>query len=207
MIAQLWLLVGAFAAGSAVGGAASWQLGRAPLRIENADLREAHTESVRKAVTAASQRVQDAQTRSDTLGAQLSTTLAANAKLTEEKTRALQSATSGRACLSGRALGVLNGSTGISVAGAGVPAPQPRAAAAGGAAAAPADAERQESPGAGLPADPAAGLEATDTAVAVWIATAGQQYEGCRERLNALISWHNTAPATATKSPTEGLRP
>ncbi|OOG81526.1 hypothetical protein B0E41_17345 [Hydrogenophaga sp. A37] len=205
-MAQLWLLAAAFAAGSAVGGAASWQLGRAPLRIENADLREAHTESVRKAVTAAAQRVQDAQTRSDTLGARLSTTLAANATLTKEKTRALQSATSGRACLSGRALGVLNGSTGISVAGAGVPAPQPRAAAAGGAPAAPAHAERQDSPSAGLPADPAEhpALEATDTAVAVWIATAGQQYEGCRERLNALISWH-TNPQT--KSPTEGQRP
>ena len=206
MIAQLWLLVGAFAAGSAVGGAASWQLGRAPLRIENADLREAHTESVRKAVTAAASRVQAAQTRSDALGAQLSTTLAANATLTQEKTRALQSATSGRACLSGRALGVLNGSTGIRVAGAGVPAPVSGAAAAGGAPAAPAHAASSDSPSAQLPAD-APSLEATDTAVAVWIATAGQQHEGCRERLNALISWHNTAPASATKSPAEGLKP
>lgn len=206
MTPQLWLLAGAFAAGSALGGAASWQLGRAPLRMENADLREAHAESVRKAVSAAAQRVQTAQTRSDNLGAQLSAQLTANAKLTEEKTRALQSATTGRACLSGRALGVLNGAAGIRVAGAGVPAPQPRAAAAGGAPAAPAHAAAADGAQPQLPAaraqEPA--LEATDTAVAIWIATAGQQYEGCRERLNALIEWH-TDPQT--KSPTEGRRP
>lgn len=206
VIPQLWLLAGAFALGSALGGTASWHLGRAPLRTENADLREAHAESVRKAVTAAAQRVQTAQARSDTLGSRLAATLAANAQLTEEKTHALQSATSGRACLSGRALRVLNGAPGIRVTGAGVPAPLAGAAATGAAPAAPAHAPAADGPQPQLPAaadTPA--IEATDTAVAVWIATAGQQHETCRERLNALIAWH--AAETATQSPAEGRTP
>lgn len=195
MTPQVWLLAGAFALGSAAGGGAAWHLGRAPLRMENADLREAHAEAVRKAVTAAAQRVQAAQTRSDTLGAQLAAQLATNATLTQEKTRALQLATNGRACLTGRALRVLNGSPGVSVTAAGVPAPGARAAATDASPAAP---EGAEPPG----------IEATDTAVALWIATAGEQYEACRERLNALIAWHTpAAPAPATKSPTEGRRP
>jgi hypothetical protein len=192
------LPLAALAAGAAGGGWAAWNLGRAPLRMENADLREAHAEATRKAALAGAARLQVAQERSESLATELLETLAANAQLTEEKTHALQTATTGRACLSGRALRVLHGAPGITVAGAdGLPPPRAGAAAPGAAPAAPDHADgtgtKQPSPG--------AILEATDTAVAVWIATAGQQYEACRARLNALIAWHKKPATTATQEP------
>lgn len=186
-------------AAAAAAGWSAWHLGRAPLREENADLREAHAETTRLAALAAAARLQAAQQRSDALASDLLTTLATNAQLTEEKTHALQTATAGRACLSDRALRVLHGAPGVTVAGAGMPAPQPGTAAAGAAPAAPADPASPAGTGAGRPAHAPAELAATDTDVALWIATAGQQHEACRSRLNALIAWH-TQP-TLTQEP------
>lgn len=189
------LPVAALLAGAAAGGWSAWHLGRAPLRMENADLREAHAETTRLAALAAAARLQAAQQRSDTLAADLLTTLAVNAQLTEEKTHALQTATAGRACLSDRALRVLHGAPGITVAGAdGVPTPGAGTAAAGAGPAARSDADHPDGTGAGRPAHAPAELAATDTDVALWIATAGQQHEACRARLNALIAWHTNTP-------------
>lgn len=193
------LPVAALLAGAAAGGWAAWHLGRAPLRMENADLREAHAEATRRAALAAATRLQAAQQRSDALAADLLATLATNAQLTEEKTHALQTATAGRACLSDRALRVLHGAPGITVAGAGMPPTQPGTAAAGAPPAASADPASPAGTGAGQPAHAAAELAATDTEVAVWIATAGNLYQACRARLDGLIAWHT--PPTPTQEP------
>lgn len=197
------LPVAALLAGAAAGGWAAWHLGRAPLRMENADLREAHAETTRLAALAAATRLQAAQQRSDALAADLLATLATNAQLTEEKTHALKTATAGRACLSDRALRVLHGAPGITVAGAdGVPTAGAGAAAAGAGPAAHPDAGHPDGTGAGQPAHAPAELAATDTDVALWIATAGQQHEACRARLNALIAWHaRPVQPTPTQEP------
>lgn len=186
------LPVAALLAGAAVGGWAAWHLGRAPLKTELAQLRSAQAETTRLAALASAARLQAAQQRSEALATDLLNTLATNHQLTEEVTDALQTATAGRACLSGPALRLLNRSPGITVAGLdGLPTPRPGAAAAGAAPAAAADAAGPPSAGAEQP--PAS--VATDTDVATWIANAGQQYEACRARLNALIAWHANTPA------------
>lgn len=171
---SVWIFIAALAVGAAGGGAATWGLARAPLQIdiadlrgENAALRETHAETARLAAQAASRRLAQAQQAGAAAEARLTKTLAANARLTQEKKDALDAATDGRACLAERTLRVLDGAPGITVAsahGAGVPTP------AGPAAAAP------------------AGV-ATDTGVAGWIAGAGGQYEACREQLHGLIDW------------------
>lgn len=187
------LPLAALLAGAAGGGWAAWQLGRAPLRMENADLREAHAEATKLAVLAGARRLQLAQERSDLIAGELLATLATNHQLTEERTHALTTATTGRACLSGSALRVLHGSPGITVAGVdGLPPPRPGAAAAHAAAAAPA--HQAGAPGQGAELSHGAELESSDTAVATWVAMAGQQHEACRARLNALIAWHEKTP-------------
>lgn len=182
----LWLPLLALVAGAAGGAYAAWHLGRAPLRTENAELRTAmanlrsdHAEATRLTALAGARRLQEAQARSDTLAGELLDTLAANHQLTEEKTHALRTATTGRACLSDRALRVLHGAPGITLGAPahGLPAPRAGAAAAHAAPAAHTDADGGQ-------------RVATDTGIAVWIATAGGQYEACRQRLNALIAWH-----------------
>lgn len=182
-------------AAAAAAGWSAWHLGRAPLQTDLAELRSTQAEATRRAALAAAARLQAAQQRSDALAADLLATLATNAQLTEEKTHALKTATAGRACLSDRALRMLHGAPGITVAGAdGVPTAGAGAAAAGAGPAAHPDAGHPDGTGAGQPAHAPAELAATDTDVALWIATAGQQHEACRARLNALIAWHTNTP-------------
>ncbi|OGB19475.1 MAG: hypothetical protein A2W72_01565 [Burkholderiales bacterium RIFCSPLOWO2_12_67_14] len=166
-----YLLAGAIAAG------ATWPLARAPLqgdiadlRMENAGLREDNAETLRKAAIASAARLQEATDRSQALGVQLLRQVATNATLAQEKTHAIKASTAGRACLSDRALRVLNTAPGLSVAApGGLPAAGPGAAAEGGA-------------------------TATDTDIGTWAVAVGQQHETCRERLNALIDWHAQQP-------------
>lgn len=163
---QLGVLVVAMAVAFAVGGWAGWRQGRAPLQTEIADLKAGHAAQALLAQLASARRLREAQAQSDDLAAQLGSQIAANDQLTMEKTRAIQAATTGRACLSDRALGLLNGAPGITVASPSrVPPPQPGAAA----------------PGAPV---------ATDTDLAGWIVQAGNRFEVCRQRLDALIAWH-----------------
>ena len=174
-----WLSSAPYLLAYAIGMGMAWPLARAPLqgdiadlRMENAGLREDNAETLRKASIAAAARLQAATDRSQALGAQLLQQVAKNATLAQEKTHALKTATAGRACLSDRALRVLNTAPGLSVsAPGGVPAAGPGAAAEGG-------------------------PTATDTDVGTWAIAVGQQHETCRERLNALIDWHTQqAPA------------
>lgn len=158
---------------------------QAPLRAQLAELRQANAQAQTKALRDQALRIQQAQARTDDLAQKLGTALQLNDQLTQEKTDALKSATVGRACLSDRALRVLNGSPGIRVTGLdGMPPTGPRADAAS----------------ASTATDPdTAGLIVTDTGIATWSVTAGKQYEACRLRLNALIDWHEAQP-----SPTGG---
>lgn len=178
---SLALVLAALLGGGALGGWAGYRLGRAPLQAQLAELRATHSETARLATMASGQRLLRAQSRSTALTTQLTEQLTANDHLTQEKTHALKTATAGRACLSARALGLLNSAPGITVASPGtVPAPGPGAAA----------------PGAPV---------ATDTDIALWIAAAGNAHEQCRARLGALIDWHTETPDPSDK--TDGKPP
>ena len=185
------LPLAALLAGAAAGGWAAWQLGRAPLHTENAALRVAHAEAARLAALAGARRLQVAQQHGDALASELAQTLAANNQLFQEKTHALQRVATGRACLSGPALGVLNSAPGLRVAGLdGVPAPGAAAAAAGAATA----------PDTNAPA-PGGERVATDADIGTWALGAGAQYEACRARLDALIDWHTRTPTETGSAP------
>ena len=174
MPGQLGVLILSMVAAFALGGWAGWSQGRAPLQTHIADLNAGHAAQALLAELASARRLREAQGRSDALSAQLGDQLAANDQLTQEKTHALKTATAGRACLSDRALRLLDGAPGITVASPSrVPAPQPGAAA----------------PGAPV---------ATDTDLAGWIAQAGNRFEVCRQRLDALIAFHAPQSTTAT---------
>ena len=178
----LWIPIAALLLGAGVGAWGAWNLGRAPLLVDLAQMRESHFEAARVAAIAGARRLQAAHERSDVLGGQLAQALATNSQLFQEKTHALRASAAGRVCLSDRTLGVLHGSPGIRVAGLdGVPAPEHTAAAAGAAAGADSDTAAPE----GAP-----GLVATDTDIGVWAIGAGARYEECRARLDALIDWH-----------------
>lgn len=117
---------------------------------------------------AAQQALAAEQARGDALTTALVRALDEIDHLKKEAHRAIKTATSGRACLGGAALRVLERAPGITV----VPAPTGGAAAADGAAASAAD------------------DYATDTQTASWAIDAGAQYETCRAQLDALIDWH-----------------
>lgn len=94
--------------------------------------------------------------------------------LEQEKQHALRRVTTGRPCLGGAALRVLDGAPGPGLA---LPAPAGRAAAKDGAAAA--------DSGSG------AGRDATDLDVGLWIAHARRAYDVCRGRIDALADFYN----------------
>lgn len=184
-----WLSVIPYLIAAALAAGATWPLARAPLQGEiadlretNAGLRETHAESVRLVTLAAARQLQTAQSTGEVISARLAKVLSKNDQLTEEKKHAVKEATVGRACLSERALRVLNGATGITVAAGGVGVPQAT----------------------GQPAGEG-GSAATDTDVAGWIVAAGRQHEACREQLGALIDWINTN--SPSQEPLRGPNP
>jgi hypothetical protein len=194
LLLQLAPWLAAAAAGAALSAAATWPLARAPLqtaladlRTQNAALRETHAETARLAALSASARLMQAQASGQAASERLAAVLNTNAQLTEEKRRALQAATDGRACLSERALRLLDGAPGLRVSGAAaaVPPAPGQFAAAPAAAAPPAD----------LAAD-LAGRVSTDADLGAWALAAGQQHEACRTQLTELIGWvrANTQP-------------
>lgn len=99
----------------------------------------------------------------DALTLQLQVTESTLTKKEKELHDAIRAQTTGRACLSGRTVSLLNNS-GSTDRVANLPTPSASAAAADGAA-------------------------ASDTDVADWAANARTQYDICRARLNALIDW------------------
>jgi hypothetical protein len=150
---------------------------------------------------AALKRELQAQELADSLAVRLAQTEADLATTAKERDEALSKATTGRVCLGGAALRVLNGAPGIRVAA--VPAPAAGAAAAHGPAA-PDTGQQPSVSGAGTPGgsvtgsaiatDDDAGLATTDTQLSRWVVAAGAQYETCRARLDALIDYTPGVP-------------
>lgn len=132
---------------------------------EIAGLQQAAAQREAQLAEHASRSVLEAQARGDVLTRQLSAATRAASRLRKERDHALQLATTGRACLDGAALRVLDGAPGLRVA---LPA----------------------APGGTAGAD---GAVATDTDLARWALDAGEQYEACRNRLDALIEFSEDA--------------
>lgn len=128
----------------------------------------------------------------DVLSHQLAAAEAARALAYKERDDAILRATTGRPCLRADAVRVLDGAPGLAFAV--VPGPAGGAAAADAAAAAdPGAAGAGTGGGAGGLAAQQATV--TDTDAARWMAAAGQQYETCRGRLQALIDFERQRAA------------
>lgn len=164
--------------GLALGAWLGWTMGRAPVKLaleqartERAELKAAHSETARLQALAAARGLQDAQARGNALTHSLAQRQAQIHQLTREKNDAINRLTTGRACLSGAAVRVLNGAAATPTGGS-VDVPNtPGGAAAEGA------------------------RFATDTDVGRWAVAARADYDTCRYRLDALIDWHTQAPA------------
>ena len=122
----------------------------------------------------AKEALQAAQTRGDDLSRTLLKQQDQIIQLKSEKLHALQLATTGRPCLNGPSLRLLDQAPGIDLHGL-PPATGSTAAAGGAVATAGGDMDTEYS---------------SDTQAALWIAEAGARYEVCRARLDALIGWH-----------------
>jgi hypothetical protein len=165
--------------GLALGAWLGWTLGRNPVqlqleqaRTERAELQAAQAETARLQALAAARGLQDAQARGNALSANLLGREAQIHQLTLEKNDAINRLTTGRACLSGAAVRVLNGAAATPTGGP-VDVPNtPGGAAAEGA------------------------RFATDADVGHWVVDARAEFETCRQRLDALIDWHTQGPAS-----------
>lgn len=156
--------------GLALGGVAGWQLADALGAKRLAQCEHARADERAKAATAAARRLQAAQAAADTAVRQEAARRHAAEHQTRETQRALYRLTTGRPCLSGPAVGLLNAAPGI--------APERLPQPAGGPAHPPAAA-------AAHPGQPGA----SDRDVAGWIADAAGQYDACRGRIDALRAW------------------
>lgn len=148
-------------------GVVGWQLGRLPVLAELADLRTTHAETARLRSQAAANTLQQAQQRGDVLTDALAQRQVQIDQLSTEKRHALARLTTGRACLTGAAVRMLNDDPADYGAAPTVP-PTP-----GG-------------------ADAADGAAATDADIGQWVIAARAQYATCIQRYHALIDWHNT---------------
>lgn len=148
-----------FVAGLLLGGGAVHGLNGARL----AAVQSAHADAQRASAEAAVRRLTAAQARGDAITADLLAARAEATALQEQLHEALARQTTGRPCLGGGALRLLDRAT---QPARGLPAPAGRPAAA--------DAEPV----------------ATDTQVAGWAANAYHQYAECARRLDALIDYH-----------------
>lgn len=155
-LAHLALAAALAAAGFATGWTANgWRLG-----TELADVHTAHAKAAEQAATDAAARLIAATTRGDTLQFRLAEAEALTEKALQETQYALRRVTTGRPCLNGAAVRLLN-NAGAGAAGAAVP-------------------------GAAGEPDGADAAAATDTDVALWAAHARRSYDACRGRLDAL---------------------
>jgi hypothetical protein len=184
-----WGLVLVSLVAALVAGRNSLQV--AHLRADAAELRATTAEATVQALQAA-------KARGDVLALRLATAETNLVTLTREKTDALRLATTGRTCLRGAALRVLDGAPGIRLAVV-PPAAFDSAAAHAAAASAAGDADQlgaATAAGAGTAGetDATADLTTTDTQAGAWMLAAGAQFETCRARLHALIDY--LAPST-----------
>lgn len=171
-----WLYALLLGVGLALGGIASHVYDTAQvatIRAELASVKAQHSEEKAQATQAALERLQTAKQRADALQTALDVTEQRLAITKTELSHEIQKSTSGRACLSGRTVRMLN-----RAAAGSDPAPLPNAASG--------------------PAETNAGI-ATDTDIATWINSATAQYNICRARLDALIDWHISPAKDSTE--------
>lgn len=149
----------------ALGAWAGHSLGRAPLLVELAQLRQAQTETAKLQALAAARVLADAQTLGNQLTNRLAGSQAHITQLETEKRRAINRLATGRPCFSADVVRVLNGADNATDGSVDVPTPTGSAAATDG-------------------------TFATDADVGQWVAAAQAQYDTCRQRFEALIDWH-----------------
>lgn len=152
----------AIAAAVALLTALGWGIDHARQNAALADLKAQHAEAAAQAEAAARSRLQAAMTRGDVLFKRLASAEATRKTTEEETQREIKRLSTGRACLGGAAVRLLNGAAGLRP---GLPEAARRPAATDAA-------------------------FATDADVGQWAAAARGQYEQCRGRLDALIAWH-----------------
>lgn len=157
----------------ALGAWAGHSLGRAPLLVELAGVRQAYAETGKLQALASARGLSQAQQRGDALTTRLVTRQAQIDQLRKQQHDAIQALTTGRYCLSADAVRVLNSAAAPTNGGpVDVPPPPGSAAATGEAFAA-------------------------DHDVGLWINAAQAQYKQCRDWLDALIDWHTQPPKGA----------
>lgn len=152
-------LAGAAATLLSAGGWMGYRLGAADI----AELRTEHAVALYRAADAATLTLYKAQQHADELTRQLAASRTANRKLTEERTREIQTVTDNRACLHEPALRLLDSAPGLAL-------------------------HLPPAPGLAHGAD--AAHVATDTDLARWALAAGERYAECASRYSALIDWH-----------------
>lgn len=149
-----------FAAGWAVEG---WRKDAEIDRIERA-----HAEQRARDAEVAAEEITAATKRGNELAARAAAAEATRDTALEETRNALRKVTTGKPCLSGAAVRLLNESGGLKAAAAAVPSGEPA---------------REDA------------AAATDTDVAQWAAFAIRSYDTCRGRLDAIADFYKEAPS------------
>lgn len=148
---------------AALGAAGAGGLARNHYRAEIADIHTAQAEGEAAAERFAREWLTDAHAHGDRLSADLARAESALNQKTMEVDRALRRLTTGRPCLDGPAVQLLNRTYTLATAPA--------------------------VPSAASTSDAAGGAVATDTAVGEWINLAWSRFETCRTRLDKLIDY------------------
>lgn len=169
-MSRIWVVF-AFVVGFGV--AWDWQGARADARVMDLQRQAAVRQAEEAAASAAALRRE--RDRTDQITRAAGQREAALDTKLQETQRALKTATTGRPCLGGAALRVLDQSTGLR--------PPPGSALA----------SVLDRGYAGAAADPSGEEAASDTDVAEWIATSGRYYERCRARIHDIREWQDGA--------------
>jgi hypothetical protein len=169
----VYALFGAVLVGAALGGGLCklyYDTQLAVLEASIARERQASAETHAAATSDALARLQAAQLKGDALAAQVAAAETARLQLAQEKDREIARLTTGRACLDGSVVRLLNRDQGSGIRDQ-LPAPT----------------------GFAFGTDSAAAADtadfASDTDIALWARHARDQHDACRERISALRTW------------------
>lgn len=163
-----WLLVSALSAAS--GAVITWRTSHDNAAAALQACQTAAVQAQAASQASARARLEDALRASDAASlAQAATQTRLQSQLAKAKNE-LNTLTTGRACLDGATVRLLNTQPGMAGADLPTPAPEP---------------------------DTATAATATDTDLAGWAATAASQYQACRERLGAIAQWDQSVNGDA----------
>lgn len=166
-------------------GGIAWETGRAPLKVQIAQLKLDHKAEELRIAEHAADVLKLASRRGDALSNALAESQAQIETLSREKRDVVAKVTTGRTCLNEPALRLLSTAPGIRVNGIAPAASGPAAA------------------GATVTPDPDADhVFSTDADITSWAIDAGAEHEVCRTRLDALIDWHQQPTSIATAEST-----